>query len=166
MDSIRRLVPSIQRPRFRGEGQSSHDAPAPDRRIYQTGVLCTFCKNTFARSRIIFGSKTGLISSLEFHKLSPSLGELKRSALELHCHFCTLVWGQLASNHTPVALDRAKGGEITLRFRKRRIRTYCELDVEIYVKDLQRLEVDFLNICLSSTILLGISNFSTLPQPS
>jgi hypothetical protein len=117
MDNIRRLVPAIQRPRFRGEGQSAQDAPVPDGRTYQTDALCLTCKNILASSRLIFGSKTGIVPSLEIHKL-PCLDELKRSALDSHCHFCTVLWRNLTNRHSPETLARVRGSAVTLRIRQ------------------------------------------------
>lgn len=125
------LVPSIQRPRFRGKGQSAYDAPVPDGRTYQTDALCASCKNVFARSGIIFGSKIRIVSSAEYYKLSPSLDELKRSAIDLHCHFCGIAWWELTKSLSSEILDGAKRSKVTLRieqdnFSGPRLDLYCK----------------------------------------
>jgi hypothetical protein len=158
MDNLKTLVPSIQRPRFRGEGQCAHDAPFPEARTYQTDALCLTCKNVLAKSGIIFGSKTGIVSSLEVYKLPLCLDELRRSAIDLHCHFCTLVWWNLTKGHSPETLSQVRGSEVTLRIQQRRGQGPL---IALYCKGLPQSD-GFANAYLQSWLSTSMLNFSPL----
>jgi len=101
---------STQCPRFRGVGQSPDDAPEPDGRIYQSDALCRSCKKVLTKSSIIFGSKIGI----ESHKLSSSLDELKRSAIDLHCHLCALVLWVLVREASWEDVNRSRKRKVTM----------------------------------------------------
>ena len=92
-ETLNRLVPQhFQPPRFRDGDESAEQLVVPDGETYPTSALCASCRKVLRKSRVIFGSGYCFVPWLEVHKLRSSLTELEQSAIQLHCHFCTLVW--------------------------------------------------------------------------
>jgi hypothetical protein len=116
METLDRLVPRhFQPPRFRDGDESAEQLVVPDGVTYQTSALCAPCRKVLRKSRVIFGSRYCFVPWLEVHRLRSSLTELEQSAIQLHCHFCTLVWHVLHEDQEPGTLRKASGNEISLR---------------------------------------------------
>jgi hypothetical protein len=116
METLNRLVPQhFQPPRFRDGDESAEQLVVPDGETYKTSALCASCGKVLRKSRVIFGSRYCFVPWLEVHKLRSSMAELKQSAIQLHCHLCTLVWHVLSEDQELGTLRMALGSEISLR---------------------------------------------------
>jgi hypothetical protein len=100
-------------PRFRDEHDrflsrlDIDEDQLPSKNVYRTHALCLSCQRFLRKSNLVFGSRLVVIPNWEKHLFCSSLNVLEKSALEDHCHLCTLAWYLLVNDREPAILEAA-----------------------------------------------------------